>query len=190
MLGSGNSGRRKLAGGVICVLTVVGLVWTLTLVGCGSDATGARAVQLADDVCLFAGSLNPDKAGAPAGAPPAGDEKVTLEIDGSWHIDTVAVGAWERHRIDTKRGTIYIIELYHRTSLNDDPDLYISRNPDPYTNWWRCSTSFDPLGEVIVFKSNQVGTMYIGVRGYDSVDDSNVDYFIHVRTAKVNLNTG
>ena len=64
----------------------------------------------------------------------------------------------------------------------DDPDLYLSRDPEPGTNDWKRSRREAGLMDGIVFRSTQDGTMYVGVLGWDSgPEDGTVEYYIHVR---------
>ena len=93
-------------------------------------------------------------------------------------------GSWERHRINTIKDYVYIVELCHRTHMQDDPDLYLSRDEDPYNNWWKVSSWGDPYCDVIVFRAKKNGRMYVAVEGWDSQDDGPVDYYIRVRQRK------
>ena len=168
---------------LVCV-AAISLVWVASLSGCGSGATESSgpAVASTQDECLFAGEDNPEKADHSASMSKDVSEKANLKPDGSWRSDTVAEGTWERHRINTKKGYTYIVELCAQTAgSEDDPDLYLSRDEDPYHNSWKSSSFSDPKPDVIVFRAKQDGRMYVAVRGWDSKDDNNVDYLIRVR---------
>ena len=185
--------RDRWAGSMACVLAVLGLVWVVTLVGCGSDAGGTGGAQTAvqsGDVCLFAGEVPADKTPRPDATREGGDEKVTLPVDGSWHADSVTEGAWERHRFETRKNITYLVELDASNNTKDDPDLDISREPDPYNNWWRGSYYGTGYPDLVVFRADRDGVMYIAVSGFDSLDDGTVDYNIRVRKARQGLNTG
>ena len=188
----GTEGRARWAVSVAELLLVLGLVWVVTLVGCGSGVGGAGVpvVQFSGDVCLFCGEVEPSKSAQPDATREGGDEKVTLTVGGAWRSDDVDEGGWERHRFETRAGIVYLVELTGSNSTQDDPDLFISRNPDPYGSYWRASGFGRPLPDVLCFRSNQDGVMYIGVQGFSSLDDNNVGYHIRVRQAHQALNTG
>jgi len=185
-------GSSHLAGLVACIMLALGLVWVVTLVGCGSDVAGAgepQAVQ-SGDVCLFAGEVTADKTPRPDATREGGDEKVTLPVDGTWHSDSVAEFSWERHRFETRKNITYIVELDAVNNTQDDPDLDISRDPDPYNNSWRWSWDVVGHPDLVVFRADRDGVMYISVYGWESLDDGTVDYNIRVRKAQQGLNTG
>jgi len=159
------------------------LVWLLALTGCGDTGPARLAtgeVNSAGDECILAGGIAPEKLGAEAVMSGDGGEKAYLPVDSQWKGDYVQEGTWEKHRMSTKTGYYYVIELCAHDNQKDDPDLYISRNTDPYTHLWRSSGFGAPLSDTIVFKAAQDGVMYIAVRGYNSSDDDQVSYYIRV----------
>jgi len=172
-----------------CVLAVV----AMGLPGCGapelqasgSDITGPAG----EDVCILAGEIPPEKAGAPDAAPPDLTEKVTLVVDSYWNHDSVAQGTWERHRFEVKAGNYYAVELCPITSSGDDPDLYISRDPDPFNNYWRVS-AWGAYSDLVVFKAGTTGVMYAAVYGFSGAGDGTVSYGISVSLCHFGINTG
>jgi len=174
-----------------CVLVVA----ATGLPGCGGTTEQAAGPDLAqpagEDVCILAGELPPEKVGAPHAAPPDLTEKITLTVDDPWHEDTVAVSAWERHRFLVKAGNYYAVELCPITlpPSGDDPDLYLSRDPDPLSNWWRRSL-WESYSDLIVFKAGTTGVMYVGVYGCTGGGDSVCSYGIRVRLCHFAQNTG
>jgi len=186
-------GRQQWAGSMACVVAVLGPVWLVTLMGCSSDGSGAGGAQAAGqsgDVCLFADEMPADKTPRPDATREGGDEKVTLTVDGPYHLDSVSTGSWERHRVETKKNVTYLVDLGAVDTTTDDPDLDISRNPNPYGHSWRYSWRGRPYPDLLVFRSDRDGVMYIAVSGYNSLDDGTVDYNIRVRKARLGLNTG
>ena len=171
-----------------CVLAVV----AMGLPGCGATTQQAAGPDIAqpagEDVCILAGELPPEKAGAPDVAPPDLTEKVTLVVDSYWNDNSVPIGTWERHRFEVKRGNYYAVELCPITGSGDDPDLYISRDPDPYNHSWRGSAYFSH-SDLVVFKAGTTGVMYVAVYGY-SGGGGNCQYGISVRLCHFGINTG
>lgn len=166
----------------VSLLGVVTAV-VMMLTGCGSVLTGEGSPARGRvDVALFPGEANPAK--VPVAATRGGaDEKALLPVDGSWRYDGVAQGQWERHRFQTKAGYTYVVEVVHYDldEMEDDPDLYLSRDADPYAHFWQRSYWGGPLCEVIVFRAGRDGTMYVGVVGYHSGPNNVVKYAIRVR---------
>ena len=179
---------------LVAVVTCCGLVVLATgLPGCGGTTEQVAGPDLAppagEDVCILAGELPPEKAGAPHAAPPPATEKVTLTVDAYWHDDSVLEYSWERHRFLVKAGNYYAVEVCPLTLSGDDPDLYLSRDPDPYTNSWRMSASTQH-SELIVFKAGTTGVMYAGVQGSTGGGDVTCEYGIRVRMCHFKVNTG
>jgi len=182
MTGAGSTGVRQLVGRLACGVAVVGLIGLMLVSGCDDSVTGAAEVTTAEDECLFAGEAVPEKGGAEAVMSEDDAEKANLDLRGQWRHDTVAVGTWERHRILTHKDYMYIVELCTQTAGSlDDPDLYLSRDEDPKANAWKTSVNFDPWPDTIVFRSKKDGIMYVGVHGWNTSDDGNVDYSLRVR---------
>jgi len=185
-----SAGRRWQVGGVlVCTLAVLGLMWVVALAGCGSDAVGEsqdQSVAAAQDECLFGGADNPEKASRTAAAGEEDSEKAYLPFDGTWIVGSVAEGSWVRHRIATKKGYTYLVTLCNvGTEVDDDPDLFISRDPDPYNNTWRSCSWGGPYADVIAFRSGGDGFMYVAVYGWYGGGDGNTYYAIQAQRRQV-----
>jgi len=175
---------------VCCALVMV----AMGLPGCGSDAQQASGPYIAqpagEDVCILAGEIPPEKVGAPDAAPPDLTEKVPLTVDDpNWHDDSVPIGSWERHSFPVKAGNYYAVELCPIVSYLHDPDLAISRDPDPYNNSW-LSSSWGAHSDLVVFKAGTTGVMYVAVYGYNGAAGGNCRYGISVRLCHFGQNTG
>lgn len=167
---------------VISMLT--GAFSVLILGGCGATSAPGPSgdkPSSASDECLFDGADDPAKSYNPTTPAPAGGQKATLPTTGQWRSDEILQGQWERHRFSTVKDSVYIVELVS-ANPNFDVDLSLSRDQDPYNNYWKRSREFPPHCDVIVFRSNREGTMYVAVVALPAVfAPVNVPYEIRVR---------
>jgi len=174
---------------VCCALVMV----AMGLPGCGSDAQQASGPYIAqpagEDVCILAGEIPPEKAGAATAVAPDLDEKITLTVDGGWRNDSVPIATWERHRFEVKAGNYYMVELCPIVSYLHDPDLFISRDPDPYNNVW-LGSFYGTHSDLVVFKAGTTGVMYVAVYGFNGAAGGNCQYGIQVRLCHFGINTG
>jgi len=135
---------------------------------------------------MFAGGQNAEKTSRTAAAGEEDGEKAYLPFDGTWIVGSVAEGSWVRHRIATKKGYAYLVTLCNAgTEVDDDPDLDISRDADPFNNSWRWSWNWGTWADVIVFRSGEDGFMYVSVYGWDGGGDGQVDYAIQAQRRQV-----
>ena len=183
--------------GVVLVLVTAAMVWTLGLAGCGSgnstpipqgDTTGS-------DVLLFPSEEAPLEKVAQARRTEAKDlditPKATFNTLGTYQYFAPAETAIDYHKFWTNNNTIYIIELCPTDSALDDLDLYVGRDPNPWSNWDFVRASWAPLPDNIVFKSNRQGWMYMAVEAWaDGNGDGSCPYVMHVRCANTGSNTG
>jgi len=173
----------------VLVLVAVGLVVAggVGLVGCGSDtreAAGAQGVQPTEDILLFELDEPTDKIIEPAGADKVLIPGITLSTNGHWYDRVMSEYASVVHNFQTKKNIYYEVEVVGERCM-DDPDLCLSRDPNPFANHWVRSVRADPFADSIVFKSTQDGTMYVGVYGWDSgPDDGTVEYYVHARQCR------
>jgi len=165
----------------VAILGGAVLLIALALAGCGSDARQAgQALQPAEDVVLFDGDVAPDKSGTPP-TPKAQQIGVALKTNGHFYSKSVSLFDVVAHSFTTTNGVAYQVEVIG-ARCGDDPDLYLSRNPEPGSYPWKQSRRNAPLMDGIVFRSTQDGTMYVGVYGDDNTGgDGTVEYLIHVR---------
>ena len=169
------------------LVSLLGLAAALVLVGCGSErepAAGGQILQPTEDVVLFDGGEAPAEKGiekCPKTAGKAQTIGIALKTNGHFYDRVVAEYDLKRHSFQTQNSVAYQVEMVGKRNM-DDPDLYLSRDPESGTNAWKYSTRADPYMDGIVFRSTQDGTMYVGVLGYDSgPNDGTVQYYIHVR---------
>jgi len=169
------------------LVSLLGLAAALVLVGCGSD--GERAIRgqtlhPTEDVVLFDGGEAPVEKEIEKCAKVGCDHQVpgiALKTNGHFYDRVVNECDTKVHSFQTYNGVAYQVEIVGKRNM-DDPDLYLSRDPDPRNNWWKRSRRYAPYMDGFVFKSTQDGTMYVAVHGWDSgPEDGTVEYYIHVR---------
>jgi len=169
------------------LVSLLGLAAALVLVGCGSDgerATGGQTLHPTEDVVLFDGGEAPVEKEIEKRPKNFCNDQVpgiALKTNGHFYDRVVNECDTKVHSFQTYNGVAYQVEIVGKRNM-DDPDLFLSRDPDPLNNHWKYSVRFHPKMDGIVFKSTQDGTMYVGVLGWDSgPEDGTVEYYIHVR---------
>ena len=166
---------------------MLGLAAAFVLVGCGSESeqpAGGQNLQPTEDVVLFDGGEAPAEKGIQKCPKNFCNDQVpgiALKTNGHFYNRVVNQCDTKVHSFHTQNGVAYQVESVGKRNM-DDPDLYLSRDPDPHSNCWKRSWRSAPFMDGVVFKSTQDGTMYAGVRGYNrGPSDGTVEYYIHVR---------